>query len=64
MWKDVLIAQTAPANLSAQIVFLNNPSKEDIEKADIKGKAVAIQVSRHMDLTKIFLSRNGDTEAF
>ena len=45
VWKDVLIAQTAPANLSAQIVFLNNPSKENIKKADIKGKAVAIQVS-------------------
>ena len=40
-----MIAQTAPANISAQIVFFNNPSKEDIANADIKGKAVAIQVS-------------------
>ena len=45
LWKDVIIAQTATANISASLFFLNNPSKEDIEKADIKGKAVAVQVS-------------------
>ncbi len=45
LWKDVLITQTAPANISAPIVLLNNPSKTEIEKADIKGKAVAVQIS-------------------
>lgn len=46
LWKDVLIAQTAPANISAPIFFLNNPSKVEIDKADVKGKAVAVQVSK------------------
>ena len=45
LWKDVLIAQPAPANISAPLTILINPSKADIEKADIKGKAVAVQVS-------------------
>jgi hypothetical protein len=45
LWKDVLVAQAAPADLTSQIVFLNNPSKADIDNADIKGKAVAVQVS-------------------
>ena len=45
LWKDVLIAQTAPATVSAPIVFVGNASKADLEKADIKGKAVAVQVS-------------------
>lgn len=45
IWKDVLIAQAAPAHVTAQIVLLNNPSKADIEKAEIKDKAIAVQVS-------------------
>ncbi len=45
LWKDVLIAQTAPAKVSAQIVFLGKGTKAEIEKADIKGKAVAILAS-------------------
>jgi hypothetical protein len=46
LWSDVLIAQTAPAALSVPIVFVGNGSKEALDKADIKGKAVAIQASR------------------
>ncbi len=46
LWKDVLIAQTAPATVLATVTYLNNPSKADIDHADIKGKAVAVQVSK------------------
>ena len=46
LWSDVLIAQTAPANLvSVPIVFVGKGSKQELEKVDIKGKAVAIQAS-------------------
>jgi hypothetical protein len=45
LWKDILVAQTAPASISAPIVFLNNPTKTEIDNADVKGKAVAVQVS-------------------
>ena len=45
LWSDVLIAQTAPANLSVPIVFAGKGTKEELEKVDIKGKAVAIQAS-------------------
>ena len=33
LWKDVLIAQTAPAQVSAPIVFLGKGTKTEIEKA-------------------------------
>ena len=45
LWKDVLIAQTAPAAISVPIVFVGNGSKADLDKANVKGKAVAIQAS-------------------
>ena len=45
LWKDVLVAQTAPAEVAAPILFLGSPSNADIEKADVKGKAVVIQPS-------------------
>jgi len=45
IWKDVLIAQTAPAIVSAPIIFVNNGAKADLDKTDLKGKAVAIQAS-------------------
>jgi hypothetical protein len=45
IWKDVLVAQTVPATVSAPIVFVGNGSKEDFDKADIKDKAVAILAS-------------------
>ena len=46
IWKEVMVAQTAPANISAPIIFLNNPTKAEIDKADVKGKAVAVQTSK------------------
>lgn len=45
LWNDVLIAQTAPANVSAPIIFLGKGTKTELEKADVKGKAVAILAS-------------------
>ncbi len=45
LWKDVLVAQTAAANISAPIVFAGKGTKEDLDKADVKGKAVAILTS-------------------
>ena len=42
LWKDVLIAQTARASVSAPVVFLGKPTSAEISKADIKGKAVVI----------------------
>lgn len=41
LWKDVLIAQTAPAKVSAPIVILD----ENMDTTAIKGKAVAVPVS-------------------
>ena len=46
LWTDVLIAQTAPADLSTTVVFAGNATKEELDKLDIKGKAVALQVSK------------------
>ena len=45
LWKDVLVAQTAPAQVNAPILFLGNATKEAIDKTDVKGKAVVIQAS-------------------
>lgn len=46
LWTDVLVAQTAPANLvSVPVVFVGKGTKADLDKVDLKGKAVAIQAS-------------------
>ena len=45
IWKDVLVAQTVPATISAPVIFVGNGTKADLDKADVKGKAVAIQAS-------------------
>ncbi len=45
LWKDVLVAQTAPAAVSAPIIFAGTGTKADLDKAEVKGKAVAIQAS-------------------
>lgn len=44
LWDDVLITQTAPAQVSAPILFIGEAGKADLTKIDVKGKAVAIQV--------------------
>ena len=45
LWKDVFVAQTAPANVSAPIVYLGKGLKADLDKTDVKGKVVAILAS-------------------
>lgn len=45
LWTDVLVAQTAPATVAVPVVFAGKGSKEELDKAAVKGKAVAIQAS-------------------
>ena len=45
VWKDILVTQAAPAKISAPIVFAGMGSKAELDNANIKGKAVAIQAS-------------------
>ncbi|HTL09154.1 MAG TPA: hypothetical protein VL307_12875, partial [Chitinophagaceae bacterium] len=45
VWKDVLVAQTAPAVVTAPIVFVGDASTAALANLDINGKAVAVQVS-------------------
>lgn len=46
LWEDALITQTAPSKVNAPVVYLGVVGKIDLDKADIKGKAVAVQVVR------------------
>ncbi|NOT74373.1 MAG: M28 family peptidase [Cyclobacteriaceae bacterium] len=45
LWKDVLVAQTAPANVTAPVVFLGKAGQPNAS-IDVKGKAVVIEASR------------------
>jgi len=45
LWKDVLVAQTSTATISATIIFAGKGTKVELDNIDVKGKAVAIQVS-------------------
>jgi hypothetical protein len=45
LWKNVLVAQTAAADLTVPIVFAGNASSEELDTLNIKGKAVALTVS-------------------
>lgn len=45
LWKEVLVTQTMPAHISAPVIFIGSGTKADLDKADVKGKAVAIQAS-------------------
>ena len=44
VWKDVLVAETTPAGISAPVVFAGTGTKDALDKLDLKGKAVALQV--------------------
>ena len=44
LWKEALITQTAPAEVSAPIIYLGEAGKTDLTKINIRGKAVAVQV--------------------
>lgn len=43
LWEDALLTQTAPAQISAPILYIGNAGT-DITKLDVQGKAVALQV--------------------
>lgn len=45
LWEDVLVAQTAPATITAPIFFLEKTGKKDLDKIDIRGKAIALIAS-------------------
>ncbi|HVF80610.1 MAG TPA: M28 family peptidase [Flavisolibacter sp.] len=45
LWSDVLVAQTTPAAITAPIVFVGKGTKAELDKADIRGKAVAVLAS-------------------
>lgn len=45
LWTDVLLPQTAPADIEAPLLFLDVTEPAQIDSADIKGKAVVIMAS-------------------
>ncbi|MEG1024617.1 MAG: M28 family peptidase [Flavobacterium sp.] len=46
LWKDVLVAETTNIKVEGSLVYLGAATKEEIEKADIKGKAVVLLASK------------------
>ena len=46
LWQDVLVLQTAPVTLKAPVVFAGNGSKKELDALDIKGKVVAMKMSK------------------
>jgi hypothetical protein len=45
LWKDVLLLQTAPAEVNAPLIFINASDPSQIDSANIKGKAVVLMAS-------------------
>lgn len=45
LWKDVLVAETTNSKVDASLLYLGAATKEEIEKANIKGKAVVLLAS-------------------
>jgi hypothetical protein len=45
LWKDVLLPQTAPAEVNAPLIFINASDPSEIDSASIKGKAVVMMAS-------------------
>ena len=46
LWKDVLVAETTNSKVDASLLYLGAATKEEIEKANIKGKAVVLLASK------------------
>jgi hypothetical protein len=46
LWKDVLVAETTNIKVDAPLIYLGAATKEEIEKADVKGKAVVLLASK------------------
>jgi len=44
LWDDVLITQTAPADVNASILYIGKAGEADLNQIDVKGKAVALHV--------------------
>ena len=55
LWKEVLVAETTNIKVEAPLIYLGNATKEEIEKAAIKGKAVVILASQEGILNNISL---------
>lgn len=45
LWKDVLLPQTAPAQVDAPLIFINASDPSQIDSLSIKGKAVVLMAS-------------------
>jgi hypothetical protein len=45
LWKDVLLPQTAPAEIHAPLIFINASDPSQIDSTIIKGKAVVLMAS-------------------
>ncbi|MDN3671713.1 M28 family peptidase [Flavobacterium branchiarum] len=46
LWKDVLVAETTNSKVDASLLYLGAATKEEIEKANIKGKAIVLLASK------------------
>jgi len=46
LWKEVLVAETTNIKVEGSLVYLGAATKEEIEKADVKGKAVVLLASK------------------
>ncbi|WET04722.1 M28 family peptidase [Flavobacterium sp. YJ01] len=46
LWKDVLVAETTNIKVEGSLVYLGAATKEEIDKADLKGKAVVLLASK------------------
>jgi hypothetical protein len=45
LWKDVLLPQTAPAEVNAPLIFINASDPSQIDSTSIRGKAVVLMAS-------------------
>ncbi|MCP2026878.1 hypothetical protein L1276_002022 [Flavobacterium sp. HSC-32F16] len=46
LWNEVLVAETANIKVEAPLLYLGAASREEINKADVKGKAVVLLASK------------------
>lgn len=46
LWSEVLVAETTNTKVEASLLYLGTATKEEIEKTDIKGKAVVLLASK------------------
>ena len=47
LWKEVLLPQTAPAEVNAPLIFINASDPSQIDSTSIRGKAVVLMASPH-----------------